>query len=115
MSDLSIGILKYALDGLTLQQQAASSNISNVQTPGYTSEEVDFESSLAKALAQGSGNPTATTLVSPSAAPRNTDGNNVDLSQEMATMQTSTLQYQTLVDALNARFGVMAASESSSF
>lgn len=115
MSNLTVGVLSYALDGLNLAQQAASNNIANVATPGYTAQEVDFESSLANALAQGTGSPTVSPSVYASGAPAATNGNNVVLSQEMANIQTDTLQYQALVGALNANFQVMNASYSANF
>jgi flagellar basal-body rod protein FlgB len=39
-------ILTSALDGLTLREQAVAANLSNIDTPGYTAETVDFESEL---------------------------------------------------------------------
>jgi flagellar basal-body rod protein FlgB len=39
-------ILTSALDGLTLREQAVAANLSNIDTPGYTTESVDFESEL---------------------------------------------------------------------
>jgi flagellar basal-body rod protein FlgB len=39
-------ILTGALDGLTLREQAVAANLSNIDTPGYTAETVDFESEL---------------------------------------------------------------------
>jgi flagellar basal-body rod protein FlgB len=44
-------ILTSALDGLTLREQAVAANLSNVDTPGYQAETVDFESELQAQLA----------------------------------------------------------------
>lgn len=115
MSDLSLSILPYALDALTLRQQAASNNIANVQTPGYTAQTVSFESSLKAALSQGQGTPAAQVSVGQSNAPAATDGNNVNLPAEMVTAQTTSLQYQATVNALQAQYRILASSESASF
>jgi flagellar basal-body rod protein FlgB len=39
-------ILASALDGLTLREQAVAANLSNIDTPGYQAETVDFETEL---------------------------------------------------------------------
>lgn len=39
-------ILTSALDGLTLREQAVAANLSNIDTPGYSAETVNFESEL---------------------------------------------------------------------
>ena len=44
----TIDILKLGMDGLMDRQQAISSNIANVMTPGYQRKEVAFESQLAE-------------------------------------------------------------------
>ena len=38
--------LKLGMDGLLARQQAVSSNIANVMTPGYQRQEVSFEGQL---------------------------------------------------------------------
>lgn len=115
MSDLSMTVLPYALNALSLRQQASANNIANAQTPGYTAQNVSFESNLAQALAAGGGTVQATTSVLPSTAPAATDGNNVNLTAETVTNQTTSLQYQTLVNALEAQYRIMSASESTNF
>jgi flagellar basal-body rod protein FlgB len=115
MSDLSIGILQYGLDSLSLAQQAAANNIANLDTPGYTAEEVNFQASLEQALAQGQGSPTASAQVYASTAPPGPNGNNVDVTQEISNLQQDVLQYQTLVNALNAKFQQIYAAENTNF
>lgn len=46
LPDAARTIYEHALDGLTLRQQAISSNLTNIDTPGYAPETVDFESAL---------------------------------------------------------------------
>ena len=50
ISSRTIDITKLAMDGLMDRQQAISSNIANVVTPGYQRKEVAFESQLAKII-----------------------------------------------------------------
>lgn len=46
MIDPTTAILTRALDGLTAQQSVISSNLANIDTPGYTPQMVDFETAL---------------------------------------------------------------------
>jgi flagellar basal-body rod protein FlgB len=46
MIDRTTSILTQALDGLTAQQSVISSNLANIDTPGYTPQAVDFETAL---------------------------------------------------------------------
>ena len=46
ITNRSMDVTKYALDGLMLRQQAITANTANVMTPNYQRKEVDFESQL---------------------------------------------------------------------
>jgi flagellar basal-body rod protein FlgB len=106
MSDLETQTLTTALDALGLRQRVIANNIANVNTPGFTAGQVDFESALARAVA--SGDPTAALIqASPSTAPAGPDGNNVDLPGDTLTLTQSNLQYQTLIEGLNAKFQML--------
>ena len=115
MSDLTTQALQYAIDGLSLRQQAIAGNLANVQTPGYHAKEVDFEQSLNQALSTGdvgaAGGPTVTT----STAPGDANGNNVDASSDIVSLQETTLRYQTMVDSLNTQFRILRGSMGGSF
>jgi flagellar basal body rod protein FlgB len=50
ISSRTIEITKLGMDGLMERQQAISSNIANVVTPGYQRKEVAFESQLAQII-----------------------------------------------------------------
>ena len=38
-----VNVLQYAVDGVAQQQQATANNLANADTPGYTAQDVDFE------------------------------------------------------------------------
>ena len=107
--------LQYALDGLSLRQQAAAGNLANASTPGYKAKEVDFEQSLTQALSAGNmsaaGGPTVTTSTHSADA----SGNNVDPSSEIVHLQETTLRYQSMVDSLNAKFRILRGSMGGGF
>ena len=104
--DLVTRTLATALDGLSLRQNVIANNIANVDTPNFRATSVDFESSLASALADG--DPEDTVISStPTQTPVGANGNNVDQRKEtMAAMQT-VYQYQVLTRATSDRFDLL--------
>jgi flagellar basal-body rod protein FlgB len=109
-----VGVLKFAVDSISLAQQTTANNIANEQTPGYTAQEVHFEQSLRQALAAPAGG-TAASTVTPSPALPATNGNNVDLPTELTNATQETMQYQTMVDLLNAQFRLVQGATGGSF
>ncbi len=103
MTDGIIGILQFAADSLSLQQQASANDIANESTPNFTAQEVSFEQSLQQAMQKPSGGTaTATTYDSPALAQSN--GNNVNLTEQLTGLDKSTLQSETMVQLLNDQF-----------
>ena len=98
-----LGVLQFAVDGLTQQQQAIAGNLANSETPGYKAQTVSFEQSLQQALgAQNGGTATVTTATDPTLPSFN--GNNVDTSSQLVAAEQNTLQYKTTVQMLNDQF-----------
>lgn len=114
MSDFSVQALQYAVDGLSMRQEAQAGNIANAQTPGFQAKEVDFETSLTQAI-NGGSLAGASPSVATSTAPGDSTGNNVNLGNEMVGLQETTLRYQAMVDALNAQFRILRGSMGGSF
>lgn len=102
----TIDVLGYALDSLGQAQQVTAGNVANDQTPGYTAKTYDFESALRTAIASG-GTATLTPATGLSPAPPGTDGNNVDLAQQMVDMSKYQLQAQAVSDALSTQFQIL--------
>jgi flagellar basal-body rod protein FlgB len=109
LSDLAMGALYQAMQGLWAQQQAVANNVANVNTPGYQAKDVNFESSLAQAIA--AGDPSQMQVaVTTSTAPSQQDGNNVNLADQMVEGEKASMQFQTMVDALNAKFQLLGTA-----
>ena len=109
ISDVTTATLRVALDGLDRRQQAIATNLANLETPGYLSREVEFESSLRAALA--SGRPDATSIsVERSLAPTRLNGNNVNIDVEMVTSTETSLRQRLAVEALNAKYRLLRTS-----
>lgn len=120
MSNSAYNLIKNALDATELRQQMISSNISNVNTPDYKVNKVDFENKLEKAYDGigmtktnvrhiGIGRPDEVQAVvtkrTNSIVKEN--GNNVDIDMEMTDEATTTIQYNALVAQLNAKYSMI--------
>jgi flagellar basal-body rod protein FlgB len=66
--------LSGALDGLALREQAVASNLSNVDTPGYQSLTVDFESELQAQLAGAADAASGGAMLPPTLGPSTQSG-----------------------------------------
>src|SRR4051812_3270528 len=104
--DTTMNTLYRAMQGLSARQKVTADNVANVQTPGFLAGTVDFESSLQRAIT--TNNPDAATVhTGRSVAPTRQDGNNVNLDDETLSMVDTNLRYQTMVEAMNAKFRLL--------
>ena len=113
-----INILDKAADASWMREEAISNNISNVSTPGYKRQDVDFQSVLQREL----GNSQYTSLddkvknldlseLSVSAYTDSAsysyrlDGNNVDIDTENVELASEQIRYQALTEScINSEF-----------
>jgi flagellar basal-body rod protein FlgB len=106
VDDLTISTVHTALRGLTQRQKVIANNIANVETPGFVAQKVSFEDSLRAAVSMGSPQG-ANVAVTPSEHYANVNGNNVQLDDETMDLVDTGLQYQLMVEAMNAKFGLL--------
>ncbi len=117
-ADSATRVAKTALDGLSLRQQAISRNLSNIDTPGYQAQTVNFQEtlkrltqkngSLALKLTNGAHLATINQQVGFSTATRTggtmrADMNNVDVDVEMTDMSEAGVQYQAVSQAISKK------------
>ena len=112
-----INVLEKAADAAWLRNDAISNNLSNVDTPGYKRQDVDFQSQLAKAL----GNSRYTSMDSKVANLKTNrlnpicytdyasfsyrlDGNNVDVDTEGVYLAKNQITYQGLDLCISQEF-----------
>jgi flagellar basal-body rod protein FlgB len=107
--DITDAALQQGMTGAGLRQQLLANNLANVNTANFKRSDVDFESTLASALASGKPDsavgslafqPRVDTLTSMRA-----DGNNVSADQELSEMTANAVQYEALAAVQKARFG----------
>jgi flagellar basal-body rod protein FlgB len=106
VDDLTISTVHTALRGLAQRQRVIADNIANVETPGFTAGKVSFEDSLRAAVSAGVPQH-ANVAVLPSDSAPNVNGNNVQLDDETLSLADTGLQYQLMVEAMNAKFGLL--------
>src|SRR5690606_3491528 len=116
MSDYSYDLIKKGLDVASLRQRTISSNIANINTPGYKVNKVEFEEYLAEAKDKL---PLQTTNekhigikelkdIKPEVKKRentslNNNGNNVDIDLEMTELAANEIYYSILIQQLNSK------------
>jgi len=106
ISDVTMDAVYQAMHGLAARQRVIADNIANIQTPGFQAGRVSFEANLRRALGQGDPNATAVD-VAKSGDPSRQDGNNVNLDDETLSLTDTNLRYQTMVEAMNAKFRLL--------
>jgi flagellar basal-body rod protein FlgB len=87
LENAGVGIERY-MDLLSASQKLVSSNIANVDTPGYKAKDIDFQSELASQF--GSLEPTA---VEVSGLKTKNDGNNVNMDRETRRLSENALRF----------------------
>lgn len=78
---------------LTERQKLVASNIANADTPGYKTQDIDFQAEFANALGEGEPN-----VIEPQNLPAKTDGNNVDLDREARLLAENAVRFQIAVN-----------------
>ncbi|MCM1048061.1 MAG: flagellar basal body rod protein FlgB [Clostridiales bacterium] len=112
-----VNVLDKAADASWLRNDAISNNISNVDTPGYKRQDVDFESQLAHALKNSRYTPMDTRVANIKLSRLNPicytdysgfsyrlDGNNVDIDTEGVYLAKNQITYQGLEMSIAQEF-----------
>lgn len=109
ISDVVTLALQQAINGLDARQRAISSNVANVETPGYVAKEVKFEDSLRSAVEAGSPSSASITSVD-STADANAFGNNVKMDFELLSSAENVMKQKLVVQALNAKYQLLRSA-----
>jgi len=107
-----ISTLESYLQLTTSREQAISANMANIDTPGYHTQDINFEGELNRAMSgtlsyssEGGASPHMTPVVQevPGLMER-PDGNNVSLDREGLLMSETQLQYQIGIQLIKHQF-----------
>ena len=88
MLDPIAGQLERYMDLLSARQKLVSSNIANADTPGYISQDIDFQSEFQSAVGL------QPSVVPVTGLPLKNDGNNVNLDRESRLLAENALRFQ---------------------
>jgi len=80
--------LEQYMNVVSLRQKLVVSNIANADTPGYKTQDLDFQSSLQEAMDGSSPQPKEVTSL-----PTKSDGNNVDLDREARLLAENAMRF----------------------
>ena len=85
-SDTTTAALGKYMDLLSARQKLITSNIANVDTPGYRTQDIDFQSEFQSAMSGGAA-------VEVPGLKTNNDGNNVSLDRENRLLSETALRF----------------------
>lgn len=121
--DSTIGALNTSLNVRLLNQNVIGSNIANADTPGYKAKAVDFEEAFRTALQTGdrlqmeasdsdhivpqSQDPIHPVVFDDPNGVESLDGNTVDRSKEMAKMAENQILYDSSVELMKKKLGMV--------
>lgn len=86
---------------VSVRQKLVASNVANADTPGYKTQDIDFESELAQA-ASGVAGPAPLVNTVPGLRVKN-DGNNVDLDREARLLAENALRFSVASNLLRSQ------------
>ena len=95
------------------RQTVIASNMANIDTPGYRTEDVDFGKEMQKAMQSPEEATQGSLHVAVHSVPgllERPDGNNVNMDRESTLLAESQLQYQVATQLLKQRFHQMLAA-----
>ena len=92
--------VEHFLDLVTLRHELISSNLANVDTPGYRTQDVDFGTEMQKAEQRWDGDPVTPHVQEVKGLIERPDGNNVSLERETMALAQVQLQYRAGVELL---------------
>jgi flagellar basal-body rod protein FlgB len=92
--------LEHFLDLVTFRHELVSSNLANVDTPGYRTQDIDFESEMRRAEQRLQGAPFSPLVQEVKGLIERPDGNNVSLERETLALAQVQLQYRAGVELL---------------
>jgi flagellar basal-body rod protein FlgB len=112
MADEVVALVRLALDAASLRHQVIANNIANANTPGFVPSKVNFEQQLAFARgASGSAMPASLpTSVRPFIEADAGADARVMLDMEMVKLAQNTVQYQSLLKALDKRGAILSTA-----
>lgn len=103
-------MLEQFLSLTTKREGMIASNMANVDTPGYRTQDMDFQRELSKAMDQTPGGQLQVTSHTVNGLMQRPDGNDVDMDRESMLLSESQLQFQFGTQLLKHQFHEMLSA-----
>ena len=110
MSTSQLALVENFLDLATKRQSLLVSNIANVDTPGYRTQDIDFHGEFVRALSQEPGMPVSPMVRQVRGLLSRPDGNNVSVDREGLLLAELQLKYQAAIQAMRAEFVLLKSA-----
>ncbi len=110
LEDAGMERLEHYLDLVAFRHELISSNLANVDTPGYRTQDIDFESEMQRAELGLDGAPVSPYVHEVKGLIERPDGNNVSLERETMALAQVQLQYRTGVELLRDEIHTIQAA-----
>ena len=107
MNTAQLSLIEKFLDLATARQSLLVSNIANVDTPGYRTQDMDFHSEMVRALSQDPGLPMLAVARDVPGLLSRPDGNNVSVDREGLLLAELQLKYQAATQAMKDEFALI--------
>lgn len=104
--DPTQSVIEYGLSSAGIAEQVDANDLANQATPDFHATRLDFQSSLAAALATGDPSQAVANVVGAGGA-INANGNDVDVTSSMADLQRNSMLYQALAEAVSNRLDLV--------
>ncbi|MGA2403646.1 MAG: flagellar basal body rod protein FlgB [Syntrophobacteraceae bacterium] len=113
--DKTLQMIEDRLNLNSMNQQLISSNLANINTPGYTAKGLSFENALRQSLEEevlqmvrsNPGHVAPDDPLQAIRAPEVVENGPVDLDNEMVALTKNSLEYQHMVSILNKKFTML--------
>src|SRR5579863_2730392 len=102
MLDPTTANLAHYMDLLSTRQKLTASNIANADTPGYKTQDLDFENSLRSMMNGDSPRPIAVEGLT-----TKNDGNNVDLDREARMLAENAMRFSVASSLMRSNLQVV--------
>lgn len=97
-------LLERYLDLSATRQTLVSTNLANVDTPGYHTRDIDFQAELRRALSGVTAESSSPFVLPVRGLNERPDGNNVSVDRESLLLAEIQLQFKTATSILRAKF-----------
>lgn len=99
------GELERYMSLLSVRQRVVAANIANADTPGYRSQDIDFQAAFAN-----QSDPATASATTVRGLAVKTDGNNVDLDRESRLLAENAMRFQIASNLLRSQLRSMRAA-----